>query len=351
MSFLHSRAERVATHIREGIFKREWTDPLPSTREWARKLGVSPPTLCAALAVLRKEGLVCIEERQGVRLGRGTKRSTRAPSVRTVRVFYYGLDYHESLPGFLLWVGPLSAALQKHGIQLSIEKCSDERLRQLCTGRRTRPGHSHELLLPVSVSEKYQRMLAASRRPALNLGYPFEGAPLPFVACDYVSPIRHAVHRILRQEFNHLTFLLGKGHGPGIDRLLDAFVSACREWPHQPVHAEPLLVPLDLDEERAAMRRFADRIKLRQGILILPPLSVGLLMTTLLSRGVTMPGKVQVMVVGSHPDSVCFDPQPMHYPFPTDAFVKAITNAAVHFFETGSVPPVRKLVPMEVVTT
>lgn len=43
MNFLQSRAERVAAHIREGILKREWSDPLPNTRDWARKLGVSPP--------------------------------------------------------------------------------------------------------------------------------------------------------------------------------------------------------------------------------------------------------------------------------------------------------------------
>jgi hypothetical protein len=72
-------------------------------------------------------------------------------------------------------------------------------------------------------------------------------------------------------------------------------------------------------------------------------------MTTLLSRGVTIPGKVQIMVVGSHPDLVCFDPQPMQYPFPRNAFVKTIASAAVHFFETGSLPSVRKVIPMEMV--
>ena len=72
-------------------------------------------------------------------------------------------------------------------------------------------------------------------------------------------------------------------------------------------------------------------------------------MTTLLSRGVTIPGKVQIMVVGSHPDLVRVHPPLAHYPYPVNAFVKTIASAAVHFFETGSLPSVRKVIPMEMV--
>jgi len=349
MNFLKSRAERVAAHIREGILQREWRDPLPNTREWARKLGVSPPTLCAAVAVLKKEGLLHIEKRQGIRLGRSAEKQNHSREVRTVRHFYYGLDYHESIPGLFPWLGPLSAMLQKHAIQLSTEKCSDERLRELCSGHRDRRRPSHELLLPVSIPAKYQRMLAASGRPALHLGYLSASVELPIVVCDFLGSIRHATHVLLRNGFTRLSFIVGKAHGPGITKTHEVFVSTCREWPHQPIHAEPLLVPMDPDEERIALRRFAERIKTRQGILIQPPLSVGLLVTTLLRRGVAIPDQVQILVVASNPESVCVDPPPIHYPFPTDAFAKTITSAAVHFFETGSLPSVHKPVPMEVV--
>jgi hypothetical protein len=91
-------------------------------------------------------------------------------------------------------------------------------------------------------------------------------------------------------------------------------------------------------------------IKQRQGILVLPPVSVGLLITTLLARGVPIPERVEVMVIGSYPESVCIHPPLAHYPFPVAAFVKAITIAAARCFETGSLPGLRKVVPMKLVT-
>jgi hypothetical protein len=44
-------------------------------------------------------------------------------------------------------------------------------------------------------------------------------------------------------------------------------------------------------------------------------------------------------------------PLPTYYPYPVEAFAKIICRVAVHYFEHGTVPPMRKLVPLEMVAS
>src|SRR5204863_7243683 len=92
-----SRSERVADRLREEILKGKWRDPLPSTREWARKLGVSPPTLRTALAVLQKEGVLLIQKRQGIRLGQAAHKRQALPAPQMIRLIVYRQDYDRAV--------------------------------------------------------------------------------------------------------------------------------------------------------------------------------------------------------------------------------------------------------------
>jgi hypothetical protein len=142
---------------------------------------------------------------------------------------------------------------------------------------------------------------------------------------------------------------LDKAHGPGYEQMCHTFAAACKEWPHQPIQSEIVHVLLQREEEPIAYNRFASRFKPRQGILITPPLSVGWLMTTLLARGIGIPEAAEIVVVSSHPDAIRVHPTPAHYPFPLDAFVKTIVNTAVHFFETGTLSSIRKVLHMKMI--
>ncbi len=51
-----SMADRVVTHLKGEITSGSITDEMPSCRDLARRLGVSPPTVVAALAKLTGEG-------------------------------------------------------------------------------------------------------------------------------------------------------------------------------------------------------------------------------------------------------------------------------------------------------
>lgn len=350
MGLFSSRAQQLAAHLRKRILSNEWPEPLPSTRDWARQLAVGRNSLCAALGLLKEEGLLIVDKRQGVRLARGKTVRKAAPGIlRAVRVVYYGVDYRELDPYFIRWAGPLSTVLQKHDIHFSIEKCSAERLRRICRGRHKLRGDAHELLMPVGIPVEYQRILKASGRPCIQVGTPAPDVGLPFVVCDLAGCVRHATHTLLRRGFPRLVFVLGGCHAPGTPKMSKAFLSACEEWKQHHVHAEILEVSLRDADERVAFARLADRIKTRLGIVITPPVSVSLLATVLLSCGIRMPEQAELVVVASNPDSISIHPRPSHYPLPMNVLVKTLANAAIHFFDTGSIPFSSKVLPMTLV--
>lgn len=343
MNFLNSRAEQVAEHIRKGILERRWKEPLPNTRDWARQLGISRPTLLLALHYLEKRGMLQINQRDGIRLRCLTPKYQH--QQKTVRILCNGSN--DTDLSSWVWVWPLSEQLQTHQIQLCLEKCSYERLRLLCLEGKKNGRRSNELYLPCSFPAKFQRMFVTSRKPALFLGYPEKGLNIPYVTCDLVGAVRHAAHHLLRRGFAKVTLLVERGHAPWIEQIQQAFIAACAEWPQQPILPEVVLVPLPLEEQRIKIRRFVAYMKTRQGILMLHPLSVGLLITNLLAQGHSIPEKAQIGLIYSTPENINVDPTPFHYPFPLRIFVKTISHAAVHFFKTGFVPHIQKILPLE----
>jgi DNA-binding LacI/PurR family transcriptional regulator len=348
MSFLRKRHEQLVDHLRDAIRDGRVTEPLPNTRDWASQLGVSCTTLYAALRVLVRERLVVIRPRQGVRLNARPPARRVAGLTRTVRILYRGADYPEFF-FYSSWCGLLARRLQPHGIQLTVENCSDAQLRALCSKKEDRSSPLRELFILRSLSERYQRLFHRSGRPSLVLGYPAPGVPLPCVTVDTRGAIRHAAHGLLRRGFSNLHLLIGSVRSHAVKLQADAFEAACAEWPHPPVQRESLLVPLDPPSQIAMLRRFAGRIRGRHGILVLSPVSAGGVMTTLLAHGIGVPDPVEVVVIDSSFTSVVVWPPPIRYEFSIETFVKALTRAAMHFFETGVVPPGARTIPLDVV--
>lgn len=346
MSFLRSRHEQLADHLRSLIARGQLREPLPNTRDWAGQLGVSCATLYETLKTLKRERLILIEPRKGIRLN-PHRRATSARGTKTVRIVYRGVDYPEFI-AYSHWCGLLSQRLQAHGIQLSIEKCTDARLRSL--SRSSRAGATgDELLFLLSLSESYQQLLARSGQPALVVGYRAPQVTLPFVTVDLEGGIRHAAHALLRRGFNSVHLLVNRVNTHAIERQRAAFRTACADWPHQPVHGEVVAVPLVADAQLSALQRFAARLRGRHGVLVVSPVSIAAAMTVLLGRGIAIPRQVEVVVIHSTLATTVVWPPPVEYAASVDSFVRALTRAAVHFFETGAVPPVEKILPLEVV--
>lgn len=243
------------------------------------------------------------------------------------------------------WISFLWERLHAHGIGLSIERCDDTRLRACA-----RPSpHRGELLCLISLSEQYQRMFAAAAAPAVLVGEPAAGVQLPFVSVDLIGTVRHAAQTLLRRGFERVTLLIPRVRSPGIQQVKQTFAAACAGWPRQPVSQDVVRIPLELRGMVAAASRFAQTVKDRRGIVVWENVPVGLIMTALMRRGVTVGEQVELAAVLASPESLKVCPVPVSYPFPAESVARALAEVALHYFESGAVPPVGKHIRTEMV--
>lgn len=345
MSFLRSRHEQLADHLRDSIRRGQLPEPLPNTRDWAGQLGVSCAPLYAALHTLQREKLIAIEPRRGVRLRATNLVRPRSGMAKVVRFLYRGMDYPD-FSSYSNWCGLLSQRLQTHGIQFNLERCSDARLRAL-SEKVGDDALRSELLFLGSLSANYQRRFWRAGRAALIVGYPARGVRLPFVTCDLEGAIRHAAHGLLRRGYSRVHLLINRVHVPAVQRQCDAFAATCSAWPHQPVRGEVVRIPLPPGAQIAWLCGFARRTKDRHGIVVVAPVSVAAVMTALLGHSVLIPQQTEITLIETVPSSVVVWPPPIRYQVSLEAFVNTLTRAAVHFFETGEVPKISKTLPIE----
>jgi len=345
MSFLRSRAEQLADHLRGQIQRCELKEPFPNTRDWAGQLSVGCTVLYAALHTLAREKLILIHPRKGVRLN-PARPAPVATGPRVVRLVQRGVDYPDLAVSAHMW-GMLSQRLQAHAIQFSVEKCTDARLRELC--HRVDGMQVGELLLLRSLSEEYQRMFRRSGKPCLVIGSPSPKVPLPYVTSDAAGAIRHATNAFLRRGFRRLHLLINRVSIPAVEQQCQAFVKACAAWTLQPVVGTVWRVPLKPQAQLAALGRLAARVRVREALLVIGAVSVGAVMTSVLGRSLRIPQEIELVVIDGPPSSLVVCPPPVHYAVSLEGLVAQITRAAVHYFQTGAVPNVRKILPMELV--
>lgn len=357
VTFYGNRAEQVASYIREKILSNELTDPLPSSRVWCRDLDVGRPTLLGALKILEHAGLIKTTAR-GAKIVPGSGKS-KAPSgdlraeskevkagkarlALTARFLYYGRNYEELQRGskFLL---ALSWTLQSHGIRLVLERCNATRLKAIAS----HIPNQGELCFLHSLPVPYQRLFVQHRKPAVIVGYAGKDVPLPFVTPDLSSAARHAALRLLRRGFNHLVLINLATQEEGIIKSIEGFNSACVEWTRHAVQTEVLRVWNDLGSQRMAIKRLASRTKEQCGFIVFSPVSVGMLTTALLQRGITIPDQAEIIAIEHSQEDISFSVPVTLYGFPAHRFAKAILSICLRYFEKGSLPSAGKIVDLD----
>jgi DNA-binding LacI/PurR family transcriptional regulator len=343
MDYLRSTADLLADQIRAAIERGELTNPLPSIRDWSRKLSVSRTTLGLALKKLAAAGLLEIHPRKGARI-RAHPKSTRRldGQTRLVRTLYCGRDY-PLLPSDMDWLIYLSEQLQQHEIHLTLERCTDGRLRAIAR-RGERPD---EMFLLLSVPAAHQRRFARLAHSTLLLGMPAPRVGLPSVGTDLAGIIRHAALTLMQHGFTNLSLMTDASRAVGVQQAADVFLATCSEWQRAPVQAEVVRIPLVEEAMALAARRFASRITQRHGLVVIRPVSLAAVLTALLMRGIAIPDQVEVVGIESTLHTVKSCPSVSHYPFPVQEQVKSVTEAALTYFETGKLPNIHKLMLTE----
>lgn len=357
MKYYGNRSEQLAVCLKEKILSGELTDPLPSTRVWCREAEVGRPTLLNALKILEHAGLLKTTAR-GTKIVPGSWMKKAPPSAirpkpttekagvarlpLSARFLYYGRNYKMLQEGSK-WFLDLSWLLQSHGIRLTLERCNAIRLKSIASHMPQR----NELCFLHSLPTNYQQFFVQHRKPAVVVGYVGEGIRLPFVTPDLSSSVRHAALRLLRHGFRRLVLLNLAARSEGNIKSIDGFKSACQEWSRQPVHAEVVRVWNDLDSQRSAIKQLAARTKERCGFIVFFPVSVGILTTALLQRGISIPDQAEIAAIEHTPEDISFSVPVTLYGFPAHRFAKAILGMCLRYFETGSLPAAGKVVDLD----
>lgn len=331
---LHSKPHQLAEFLKQAIRDNTLTLPLPGMRLWSQQLGVSRRTLNAALHALQKEGWVTLHPR-GTRLNQPpiklkSKRQTAAKQVRWLTDAAHPKNQQNLHHTYDL----LYERLKVRGITLKAESCTPTRLREIAR----QLDASGALLLLGSLSPTYQRLFAATARPALVLGEVAPGIELPSVNVDQANAVRHATFGVLREGCSRVILVHINTTAPGMRSTRSAFTNACNEWKRTTVTAEYVTTHLDRASLHSAMRRLATRIKERTGILVLSPVPISMVVTALLQHGVAVPKQAEVVAL-LHPDSaVQLYPPPPAYLWPMKTVVRQITAAVEQYFTNGTLP-------------
>lgn len=343
MNYLRDRCEQLANFLREGIVRGDYADPLPSTRVWCQQLGVGRPTLLRALQILTSEGLITMTKRGSVLAPIEQKPPpTPHPTTKVVRVLTYG----EAVEGFDLELIRLSEQLQSHGIRLVIEPCNLPRLKSIVS----QAIHPWELCCLLSIPVSYQRHFSSRKNSTLVIGFTNPESALNYLSPDLDGSIRHATHSLLRQGFKHLVLIDMSAKTAGVAKCVQTFKKTCGDWRTQPIQSDIHLLWDDFTYMRDAIRKIVAKIKAPCGIVIHAPMSIGILVSTLLQKGFDVPKEIGIMAVEYREEEVQFSVPITHYQVSADRYAKEIMHAALHYFETGKLPEMKKVLPMNVTT-
>ena len=281
---------QAADLLRQELARGTWTGHLPGERRLAEQLGVSRPTLRAALLQLRNEGLLAVQQ------GRPTV-ILNAPVVSPPRARQVNLlspvPLREMPPLMVCWIDELRERLAAAGqlLEVVVRQAAfatrgEKVLAQLC-----RQGPEAVWLLYLS-GARMQRWFAAQRLPCLVAGSTYPDVTLPSIDLDYRAICRHAAGLLLGKGRQQPALILPEPPAPGDAESEQGFIEA-----FVGKTARPMI--LRHDGSRASLCACVlDAVRARQpadGLVVARSAHALTVLTLLQTEGVKVPKEVAVI--------------------------------------------------------
>jgi len=204
----HSLVEQAAQALRAAMGNGTLTDPLPGEHTLAEQLGISRPTLRAALTLLAGEGLLTLARGRRTRVNPG--RVPHAGAARPAHVcIVCPQSRHQMQPGEHPILQQLHARFAANGI--AWEEHFDRRLATARPEARLRElarRHPRACWLLLASTAAMQRWFAAAGLPCLVLGSCHADVRLPSLDLDYRAIGWHAGGALLAHGHRRLAIVL-----------------------------------------------------------------------------------------------------------------------------------------------
>jgi DNA-binding transcriptional regulator YhcF (GntR family) len=294
-----SLSHRAATTLRETIRSGALSDPLPGTHELARRLGISRPSVSAALTLLAAEGLIVV--RRGCRTRLAVSRQTRARPLQPSVCVIQPTSSDQFIQRQSTVQLELRARFASRGIGWEevvdpklVGPCPEAQIRRLVGGRR------NVVWILIMAPESTQCAFARLGVPALTVGTCFAGVDLPSIDFDHAAVGWHAAGSIIAHGHTKLGLLLPTDPAPGDQACRLGFLRYINQQPARIAITE-ISAPANPARYRARLRqslRPADRPTVL--FTMRPPLTLTLF-THLLASGLLIPRDISIVSRDTHP--------------------------------------------------
>src|SRR5688572_13894526 len=216
-------AEQAADALREAIRSGTLGDPLPGEHQLARQVGISRPSLRAALARLAAEGLVVIKKGHRTRVV--ARRRSRASSLTPAVCFICPVTpeslYFQEHPVLAV----MNAEFARIGVRSEVIYESqlggahpEQRLERIAHAR------PHVCWILMAAPAPVQRWFAVRKLPTIIIGSCAAGIMLPSVDTDYSAVGWHAAGLLVKNGHLRMALVLPAKLLPGDVATRDGFM-------------------------------------------------------------------------------------------------------------------------------
>lgn len=341
-----SLIEQAAQALRTAVAAGALADPLPGEHTLAEQLGISRPTLRAALAMLAGEGILTLARGRRTRLNPGAR--PHPPKPRSAEVcIVCPQSRHQIQPGEHPILLQLHARLAANGIpwedhfdrRLAVTR-PEARLRELT--RR----HPRACWLLLASTAPMQRWFAATGLPCLVLGTCHPEVRLPSLDIDYRAIGWHAGGALSAHGHRRVAVMLPATPLAGDLACVEGLRAALTQAAPQ---ADLLL--LRSDSEPRALRPRLDRLLAAATpptalFCLLPTQSLAALLH-LLARGRRIPEDVSLLARDIPPALASVMPEFAHYSRPVDRQATRALKLTQDLLAGRAVPPAPCLIAAE----
>jgi LacI family transcriptional regulator len=324
--------------LRKSLLAGEWQALLPGERDLAQRLGVSRPTVRAALETLQREGL--IGNSQGKHRVPLRKARRRAPRGGPKIVGLIAPDVTQSgSAAHILRVGELRRYLHELGYRLEVH--SEARLFS------EHPNQALEQLVEMNparcwvlnaANRPLQQWFADRKLPAILMGTCYPGIEIPAMSLHHRAVCRHAFAAFHRLGHRRIAFVIRDSGFAGDIESQQGFLSAVEEAGLDPKTCPIVRHDSSVREIRAAMNAVLESDAVPTAVLVAVPGHAITVASHVMAEGFRVPHDISVLCRDDDYFLDHFALRLARYTFHADTYMRRLCRMVGRMLDTNDVP-------------